>query len=352
MARLLVDLRKIEHNARLVTDRAREQGIGIFGVGKGLAGRPQVGRTLLAGGCIGIGDSRLENIKAMRDAGVQAEFMMLRLPQLSRTRETVELCDISLNSEAETLGSLSRHACELGKVHKVVLMVDLGDLREGVWPDGLRDLVHVGAALTGINVWGIGTNLTCYGGVIPDSQNMSHLLALARETEDILGHKIEVSGGNSGILNMLFSGQLPSGITHLRIGEGMLLGRETLNRQPLPGAFTDTCRLEAEVIELQEKPSLPVGVLGQDAFGEYPSFVDRGVRRRAILAIGRQDVAIDGLTPLLPGAIVLGASGDHLIVDVEESPKVRVGDTISFTPGYGSMLALSTSSYVKTVYKD
>ena len=352
MPKLYVDLKKVTHNARTVATKAREYGIDIFGVGKGLAGRPEVATALLAGGCVGIGDSRLENIRAMRDAGIRADFMLLRLPQISRARETVELCDISLNSELDTLRSLSRHATELGKEHRVVLMVDLGDLREGVWPDGLKNLTRAAAALPGLRVWGLGTNLTCYGGVIPDSHNMSHLVTLAAEAQDILGHRIEVSGGNSGILNMLFGGQLPSGITHLRIGEGILLGLEALNRQPLPGTFTDTCRLEAEVIELQAKPSVPVGALGQDAFGEYPTFVDRGVRKRAILAIGRQDVSIDGLRPLLPGAIVLGASSDHLLLDVEESPAIRVGDRLGFTPGYGSMLALATSNYVETIFVD
>ncbi|HSL93399.1 MAG TPA: alanine/ornithine racemase family PLP-dependent enzyme [Bacillota bacterium] len=352
MPRLFVDLSKIEHNARIISDKAREYGVGIYGVGKGLAGRPPVAGALLAGGCVGIGDARLENIRVMRDAGIESDFMLLRLPQISRAKETVELCDISLNSEVETLRSLSLYASARSKVHKVLLMVDLGDLREGVWPDGLQNLIRTAAKLPGLKVWGIGTNLTCYGGVIPDSRNMSHLIALAAEAEDTLGHKVEVSGGNSGILSMLFSGQLPAGVTHLRIGEGILLGREALNRQPLPGAFTDTCRLEAEVIELQVKPSVPLGALGQDAFGEYPKFVDRGMRQRAILAIGRQDVSIDGLTPLLPGAIVLGGSSDHLIMDVEEAAEINVGDKMSFMPGYGAMLALATSNYVETVFTD
>ncbi len=352
MARLVINLYKIEHNARLIADKAREQGIGVFGVGKGLAGRHQVARALLAGGCIGIGDSRLENIRAMRNAGIEAEFMLLRLPQISRARETVELSDISLNSEADTLRALSRHAAELGKTHQVLLMVDLGDLREGVWPDRLRELIEVGMRLPGILVRGIGTNLTCYGGVIPDSRNMASLLALATEAEDMLGYKIEVSGGNSGMLNMLFAGEVPAGITHLRVGEGIMLGREALYRQPLPGAFTDTCRLEAEVIEMQAKPSVPVGALGQDAFGGYPTFIDRGVRQRAILAIGRQDVSIESLTPLLEGAIVLGGSSDHLILDVEETTGVKVGDIVSFAPGYGAVVALSTSNYVTTVFED
>ncbi|MDI4740284.1 hypothetical protein MJN54_33745, partial [Salmonella enterica subsp. enterica serovar Kentucky] len=39
--------------------------------------------------------------------------------------------------------------------------------------------------------------------------------------------------------------------------------------------------LEAEIIELNSKPTVPVGELGVDAFLQSKTFVDRGIRRRA-----------------------------------------------------------------------
>ena len=109
-------------------------------------------------------------------------------------------------------------------------------------------------------------------------------------------------------------------------------------------------KLVAEVVELETKPSVPIGETGQDAFGGTPTFTDRGMRKRAILNIGRQDVVVDGIEPLDPGIIVLGGSSDHLILDVEDAQeKVKLGDEITFYPGYGALLALSTSPYVQKV---
>jgi predicted amino acid racemase len=350
MARLTVYLSRVEHNARLITARAKEEGVTVFGVGKGLCGEAQVANAFIAGGCIGIGDSRLENMRNMRSAGISAPLMLLRLPTLRQADEVVQLCDISLNSEVDTLEALSLAAVRQGKEHRVLLMVDLGDLREGVWPPDLLPLAARASKLSGIRVWGIGTNLTCYGGVMPDEENLGQLVSLSRQVSEYLGYGVEVSGGNSGTLDALFAGGLPRGVTHLRIGEGILLGTEALERRPLPGAYTDTCVLTADIIEIKEKPSVPVGRVGQDAFGEYPTFADRGLRRRAILALGRQDVLMNGITPVLPGAVVLGASSDHLIVDVQDIPGLRVGDEMEFSVGYGAMLALATSRYVEKVF--
>jgi len=52
----------------------------------------------------------------------------------------------------------------------------------------------------------------------------------------------------------------------------------------------------------------------------------------------------------MPGISVLGGSSDHLILDVEDAAEnVKVGDELEFWPGYGALLALSTSPYVQKV---
>ena len=159
-----------------------------------------------------------------------------------------------------------------------------------------------------------------------------------------------LSGGNSANLPLLMSGRMPKEINHFRIGEAIVLGRNVLDRSPLPGTRQDTFVLAAEVVEVERKPSVPVGVRAQDAFGHMPEFVDRGLRRRAICNVGRQDVVVDGIEPLDRGIIDLGGSSDHLILDVEEAAsEVHVGDEVLFYPGYGALLALSTSPYVQKV---
>ncbi len=92
------------------------------------------------------------------------------------------------------------------------------------------------------------------------------------------------------------------------------------------------------------KPSLPIGRSGYDAFGNQPVFVDEGDRLRAIANIGREDVLVEGLTPLHAGVRVLGASSDHLVMDVTDAaPPVAVGDRVSFRMNYGALLAAMTS---------
>lgn len=350
MPKLTIDVRKVEHNAALVCQTAQKCGVEVFGVAKGMCGPVEVGHALVRGGCKGIGDSHIATLRRLRRASLGVPLMLLRLPAISRAAEVVASADISLNSELATCEALSRAAGQSGQKHKVLLMVDVGDLREGVWPNDLLALVRAVNKLPHLEIYGVGTNLTCFGGIIPERNNLEKLVELGRQASEYVGRELIVSGGNSSSLELLFSGQLPQGVTNLRIGEGILLGREAIKREPLPGAYTKTCVLTAEVIELKEKPSVPIGTVGQDAFGGVPQFADRGIRRRAILNIGRQDIALDGVVPRLPGAIILGASSDHLVMDVHDSPLVGVGDFIELDINYAALLIASTSPYVDKEY--
>ncbi|HBR25142.1 MAG TPA: hypothetical protein DD782_11345 [Firmicutes bacterium] len=148
---------------------------------------------------------------------------------------------------------------------------------------------------------------------------------------------------------MLWEGKLPGGINQLRIGEGIMLGCETLERAPLPGLHTDVFTAVAEIVEVREKPSLPIGRIAQDVFGNVPVFEDRGIHQRAILALGRQDVIFDGLQPLDAGVEILGGSSDHLLVEIS-GRKAAVGEELRFRPDYGAVLTLNTSPYVQKVY--
>jgi predicted amino acid racemase len=141
---------------------------------------------------------------------------------------------------------------------------------------------------------------------------------------------------------------MPRRVNHARIGEAILLGRETTHRRPWPGTFQDAFIVRAEVLEQKAKPSVPVGELAEDAFGELPTFEDRGVRLRALLNLGREDVAVDGLTPLDPGVTIIGASSGYLVVDVTDaSDRTEVGSELAFSLNYGALLRVMTSVYVE-----
>ena len=345
-ATVTVDLNKVTENTRRVVETLG--GRGVYGVTKVTCGAPEVARAMLAGGAAGIADSRLENVARMREAGVTAEFWSLRAPAPALAEDAVRLLDVSLESELETVRALDVAARTLGKTHRIVAMVDLGDLREGMMPADLPAFVEAADALPNIEVFGIGASLTCYGAIVPDERNLGELVALTQTAEARIGRRLHVSGGMSSSLDALAGGILPDRIDSLRIGESILLGVSTVTREPILGLHTDAVTVSAPVIECLVKPSKPRGTSAQDAFGGRPTFEDRGNRRRAILAIGRQDIVPDGIVPRDPRVQVLGASSDHLVLDVHDLPEPpSLGDAIEFVPGYSATLAAFTSAYVE-----
>lgn len=346
---LTIDVDKIEHNARTIVALCGRHGIAVTGVTKGTCGDPDIARAMLRGGVSSIGDSRMENIHRLREAGVDTRYMLLGLPPPSAVDEVVGSVDVSLNSELAVLQALSAAAERLRRVHEVILMVDLGDLREGVWPDDLVPLVRETLALPAIRLKGLGTNLSCFGGIVPSEDNMRQLVELAEEVERLFDVQLEwISGVNSSGLELIASGRMPKRVNHARIGEAILLGRETTHRRPWPGTFQDAFVLHAEVLELKRKPSLPIGERAEDAFGERPVFEDRGEIVRALVNVGREDVDLAGIAPRDPRLAVLGGSSGYLVVDVTAAAGgVRVGDEIAFSVNYGALLAAMTSAYVE-----
>lgn len=345
-----IDLEKIEANTRTVVSWCEAAGISIFGVTKGSCGMPQVARAMLRGGVTGLGESRLENIRRLREAGIDAPVMLLRSPPLSLIDEVIRSVDISLNSELTVIRELSRVAERMGRIHDIILMIDLGDLREGIWPDDLIPTIEKILDLPGIRIAGLGTNLTCFGAIIPTEVNLGQLTDLAETARRRFDLDLTyISGGNSSSLPLLLSGGMPKGINHLRIGEAILQGgRDTFLDQPRAELDRDVFLLSGELLEVKMKPSMPIGISGVDAFGGRPVFRDIGERLRGIVNIGREDANIEGLLPVTDGVQVLGASSDHLILDVgDAAPRPKVGDRVNFRMSYGALLAAMTSEYVE-----
>jgi predicted amino acid racemase len=346
---LTIDLDKIEHNTRSIVELCKGRGIEVAGVTKASCGHPGVARAMLRGGVSAVADSRLENIQRLKAAGLQTSWILLRIPPLSGVEEVVDTVDVSLNSELAVLAGLSAAARRRGKVHDVILMVELGDLREGILPQDLAPLVEQALKLPGIRIRGLGANLACFAGVVPSEDNMQRLGALASEIERSSGITLEwISGINSSGLELINTGRMPGRVNHARIGEAILLGRETTRRRPWPGTCQDAFILHAEVLELKHKPSLPQGELSEDAFGQRPLLEDRGEMLRALLNVGREDVDVNGIEPLDKRLTVLGASSGYLVVDATPATGgIRVGDTLAFTLNYSALLTAMTSEYVK-----
>lgn len=349
--RIDIDLGKIEHNARKLKHLYGSKGINITGVTKVVCGDPKIVSALQKSGIVAFADSRIANIRRMRHAGIIAPFVLIRTPIPSQVKSVVKYADISLNSEISVIKGLSEAAIKQDMIHKIILMVELGDLREGVMPSDLENTIKFIVGQKGIELVGIGTNLACLGGIKPDDNKMHYLSALAGEVEEKFSLTLEfVSGGNSANYSWFTETKDVGRINHLRIGESLYLGCETLDRTTIPGLFTDAFTLVAEVIESKIKPSVSTEKVYQNAFGHTPKIQDRGLIRRAILGVGLQDVLVSGLTPR-QDIEVIGTGSDHMILDAKQTD-MRVGNEVAFDFNYGALLLAMTSPYIKKRYKE
>ncbi len=348
LPRVVWDQCKLLHNAACLDQLCKNHAspIGWIPVTKVVCADPEIIKSLINKGYQALADSRITNLKNIKKISPDCETTLLRLPGLHEIEEVIRYADVSLVSEMETIKQLQDKAQAVGVSHKIILMLELGDLREGILVENLLEVGEFILAQTNIEWLGIGTNLTCYGGVIPTKDIMMELVAARQQVESKLGHSLSIiSGGNSSILPLLMDQQLPEGVNQLRLGEVLFFGKESAYGEKIPGMHDDIFTLQAEVIEVKEKNSIPRGPVGMNAFGKKPVFIDRGIHRRAIVALGEQDVPALDLRPLDPSIEIIGGSSDHLILDVTRSD-TRVGDVLSFRLNYKSLLSAMTSKYV------
>ena len=354
------DLALLRSNADAVISRCRGMGIRVCGVIKGVDGLPEAARVLRAAGAAELGTSRLEQVARCRAAGVPGPWLLIRIPGLTELPDVVSLCETSLQSEWPTLLALEEECLRQNKTHRVIVMTDLGDLREGFWDK--KELVdvceRVERDLPHVQLAGIGVNLTCYGSTKPTPEKMNELVGLARQVEQRIGRKLEiVSGGATSSFTLVHWGTMPAGVNHLRIGEAILLGKDLQvdwGIRDMDYLRMDALTLRAEVVEVKDKPTYPIGEFAIDAFGRKPVYEDRGIRRRAILALGRADVGEqESLIPREPGLTVIGGSSDHCIVDVEDCPRrLQVGDIVEFSLCYSHMLYATARSDMRIIFKN
>lgn len=342
--RILVRPDAIRENAAAVGERFDGR---VVGVTKATCGDPVVAGAMLDGGVAGVGDSRVRNLAGIGTV-IATETTLLRVPRASAADRVVAAADRSLVSELAVVERLGDVANGRGETHDVILMVDVGDRREGVLPATVPDVVPDIAGIDGVHLAGLGTNVGCFGGVLPTTAQLSSFVDVVERAERVLGRRLDVvSGGSTVTLPLVEDGDLPSRVNELRIGEGILLGTDVTSGRRIPYLRGDAFELRAEVVECKRKPSEPDGPRARNVDGEQPSFDVSGRRRRAIVALGKQDAVVDDLDPLADGVAVLGASSDHTVLDVEAAARdVSVGDELGFRPGYRALVQAFTSEYV------
>lgn len=344
--RLEINYKKIAHNLKTIIAIYETKSIAICAVTKVLCGDVNIARLLVQSGATMLADSKINNFKKMHEAKLQCQFLLLGPPKISEVNLIVKYADISLNTEVLVIRELSKSAVLQKVIHKVILMVECGDLREGIMPEDLEGTVAQVLKLKGVEVVGIGTNLMCLEGVQPTKDKMrllSQKVVLIEKKFNI--HFPIISGGNSANYNWLLSVPDPGRINHLRIGESIFLGRETIENKPIPELFLDAFTLVAEVVELKMKLSDPFGQIGEYFFRK--PLGKNKLSPRAILSIGLQDVDVSGLYPE-EQVTILNSSSDHLIINPMDS-KLKLGCEVRFNLNYSALLAVMTSPNVLKV---
>lgn len=346
--RLEIDLDKVEHNTRVLADLLVPLGIGVTGVTKAALGSPGVGAAMVRGGARGLGDARVPNLDRLAGLDGSVSRTLIRSPLLSQAGQVVRSAHRSLNTERAALAALDTAAARWKRTHEVVLMVELGDLREGIATDDVPAAVRFVLGCANLRLVGLGTNLACQNGVVPDEVNMGVLSGLVETVEAQHGvHLAVVSGGNSANLDWALCTPDVGRVNDLRLGEALLLGVEPLHRRPLPGLHTDAFDLTGELIEVTDKPARPWGSRAQGAYGEVAERTRTGTIRQGIVALGRQDVDPESVHPPA-GVGLLGMSSDHLVLDLGDTG-LAVGDEVPFALGYGALVRAMTSPFVTKV---
>jgi len=309
---------------------------------------------------LGIGevhDSRISNLKVVKNIDPDTVTIYIKPPPKDTIPELIKYADISLNTELSTMHELSEEAVRQDKVHKVIIMIEMGDLREGVMRDDLVDFYEKVFRLPGLEVVGLGTNLNCLHGVMPDGDKLIQLALYKQIIELRFKKKIPlVSGGTTVTIPLLLNNQLPNGINHFRVGEALFFGKDLFSDGVIDGMSDQVMELYTQIIEISEKPMVPTGDLGVNPQGKTAEIneADRGkTAYRAIVDIGTLDIQPNYLIPVNDNITISDASSDMLVLDVGENPEeYKVGDMIRFKLKYMGALGLMSSDYIEKKVAD
>lgn len=321
-------------------------------VSKILCGNRMYIKELIDMGADEIHDSRISNLAKVKEINPNVQTVYIKPPSKRNLADMVRYADVSLNSELNTIRWISEEAVNQDKKHKIIIMVETGDLREGVMGDHLIDFYAKVFELPNLEIIGLGTNLNCLNGVMPSADKLIQLSLYKQIIELKFNKKIPwVSAGTSVTIPLMLHKQLPKGVNHFRIGETLYFGVDLFEEKTIDGMNPDVFELFAEIIEMQEKPLLPSGMLATNPQGEIADIDESLYGKssfRAILDLGLLDVDPKYLIADDGEFEILGASSDMLIINLGENPEgYKVGDLVKFRLKYMGALAILNSSYIE-----
>lgn len=354
MAYLKLNTKKLKHNYQILHDLFEQNKIEWAVVSKILCGNRAFLNELIQLGPKEICDSRISNLKSIKEINPAVQTVYIKPPAQKQITKVVKYADVSFNTELDTIKQLNAEAKNQNKIHKVLIMIELGDLREGVMGEDLIDFYGEIFKLENIKVVGLGANLNCLNGVMPSTDKLIQLSLYKQLIEAKFNKKIPwVSGGTSVVIPLLLTKQLPKGINHFRIGETLFFGVNLFNGGLVEGMHEGIFKFYAQIIELNEKPLVPTGVLDENPSGEVFEINEEDYGKtshRAILDVGLLDIEPSYLIPEDESISITGASSDMVVVDLgQNQKKYKVGDILSFDLKYMGALGLLNSNYIEKI---
>lgn len=364
MAELIIQTEKIKSNIKWLSEYFRQRNIHWSLITKVFSGDKTFLQQVLSDDVVdtlnSVGDSRLSSLRNLKSVKPGIRTIYIKPPAKAYVEEVIRYADISLNSSLSTLEALNEEAGRKGVVHRVILMVEMGELREGINPADVPAFCKQALRLSNIEVIGLGSNLGCMYGIEPTPDKLLDLATLRQAVSSLLGRGIPfLSGGTSITLPLLEKGDVPKEINHFRVGETAFFGTSPLNDQRFKQLSVDTFLFSANIIELEEKKIVPEGVIGQGSVGRAASFSNNNSTATAVKAIldfGLLDVAKEDLEPEDPGLRFVGMTSDMMVLDLgnnetgDGSTRYRIGDQVRFRPNYMAVARLLHSRFIDKVF--
>jgi predicted amino acid racemase len=298
-------------------------------------------------------DARVSNLKKVKELDSKIETTYIKPPAKDQIEDIIRFADASFNTEFETIKWISEEAIKQNKFHKVIIMIELGDLREGLMGEDLIDFYASVFDLPNIEVTGIGTNLNCVSGVYPSEDKLIQLCLYKQLIEAIYDRQIPwITGGTSIVLPLLFKKQVPAGVNHFRVGETLFFGKDLWTDEVIEGMSDDVFHLHAQIIEITEKPKVPIGYMGTNPSGESATFNEEDYGEfsiRIILDLGVLDVSeVDYLIPDDSNLWLIAGSSDMIVLaPINGNSQYNIGDFVSFKLKYMGALRLLNSDYIE-----
>ena len=352
MAYITLNRKKLEHNFRYLDRIFKKNNIKWSVVTKLLCGNKLYIGELLKLNIFQAADSRISNLRTIKSIKPEIETIYIKPPAKHAVSNVVKYADISLNTSISVIKLLSKEAVKQDKIHKIIIMIEMGELREGIMRDDLISFYSEVFELPNIEVIGIGTNLACLYGVLPNNDKLIQLSLYKQLIDATFNKKIPlVSGGASVTIPLIFNRTLPQGINHFRVGETLFLGTDVYHDSTFEKMHNDVFRLFAEIIELIEKPVVPMGEMGTNVQGESAEVNEEDYGRttkRALIDLGLLDIEENQILPLDPDISIVGASSDMIVMDLGDNEKnYKVGDFLEFRMTYLGTVRIMNSKYIE-----